>query len=336
MKKTLKLLFLLSTFATHLMASPLKDDENVLFIPSIAYIQDGKVFIEVNAWVYENERRIGFNQVLEKYLGIKLAHLTDDERNYFFSQTALFKVDSERGKILTITFANGATQTLAKTDRAGRSLNVFSFDLAELPKLMNAQSRIEFALEDHGSIKGYANFHENKGHLVISDIDDTIKDSNVLDTKTLLKNTFLYPPAIANGMPQFFKKLAKTPNTTFVYVSSSPIQLYPTLAKFIDENYPKGILKLRHSTAWDEVIASKEESIAHKKSATTQLLKAYPAKSVTLIGDSGENDPEIYHDIFKDYPNRITHIIIRNVTNEGLDHARYQAFPKDIFALIAP
>ena len=39
-----------------------------------------------------------------------------------------------------------------------------------------------------------------KGIAVVSDIDDTIKDSNVLDKKELLANTFLRPFRAVSGM----------------------------------------------------------------------------------------------------------------------------------------
>lgn len=336
MKRTFKVLFMISALTSLLQASPLKSDEYVMFLPSIAYIKNDQLHVEINVWIYEKESRPGFNTVLSKYLGIKRSQLPKDQLDYFNQQTALFKVDSERNKSFNVQFADGTIKTLSKSDRAGRSYNLFTFSLAEMPQLM-AQNHIHFTIENDERAQGFALYSEDRGYLIISDIDDTIKDSSVLDTKTLLRNTFLYPPKIAPNMPELFQQFQRDlPSPLFAYVSSSPIQLMPTLSQFIDDHYPKGLLKLRQSTAWDQVIASKSESIAHKTSSITQLLEAYPNKKLILLGDSGENDPEIYLDLHRTYPDRIEAIYIRNVTNEAKDSPRYQDFPHDQLTIIHP
>lgn len=337
MKKTLKILFLISACTSFLTASPLKSDEHLLFLPNIAYIKNKKLYIEINVWVYETEKRPGFNTILSKYLDIKISDLPIAQQEYFKQQTALFKVDSERNKALTIQFSTGETFPLAKTDRSGRSNNLLSFELTALSQLQLKNNLIPFTLKSDAHIQSYAVFSPDEGYLIISDIDDTIKDSSVLDTKTLLRNTFLYPPKTTHDMPDLFHSFKENLNSPlFAYISSSPIQLYPTLHKFIHDYYPKGILKLRHSTAWNGVIATKEESIEHKKSNIIHLLAAFPSKQVILVGDSGENDPEIYLDIYQKYSNRIDHIYIRNVTNEEKHAERYHNFPQTKFSIIAP
>lgn len=338
MRKTLKALFFLSTAVSFLTAcaSPIKSDEHVMFLPSIAYVKDDQLHVEVNVWVYEKESRPGFNTVLSSYLDIDRAKLPKEQLEYFEQQTALFKVDSERNKVFNIQFADGTTKTLTSTNRAGRSNNIFTFDIADTKQLIK-DNRIHFTIENDTRAKGYALYSQDKGYLVISDIDDTIKDSSVLDTKTLLRNTFLHEPKVAKGMPELFKKFQRDlKSPLFAYVSSSPIQLLPTLDKFIAKNYPQGFIKLRQSTAWNQVLASKEESMAHKRSSITQLLDAYPNKKLILLGDSGENDPEIYLGIYREYSQRVEAIYIRNVTNEPKDSPRYQDFPQSKLTIITP
>ncbi|WP_233145284.1 phosphatidate phosphatase App1 family protein [Wohlfahrtiimonas populi] len=334
----LKTLFFISNALSFVgaYASPLKSDEHVMFLPSIAYVKDNQLHVEVNVWVYEKESRPGFNTVLSSYLKIDRASLPKNQLAYFEQQTALFKVDSERNKVFTVQFENGTKKPLIATDRAGRSNNTFTFDIAEAQHLIK-DNRIHFTIENDERAKGYALYSQDKGYLVISDIDDTIKDSSVLDTKTLLRNTFLHEPKIAKGMPELFKQFQQDlESPLFTYVSSSPIQLLPTLDQFIAKNYPQGFIKLRQSTAWNQVLASKEESMAHKKSSITQLLDAYPNKTLILLGDSGENDPEIYLDIVQNYSDRVEAIYIRNVTNEAKDSQRYQAFPQSKLTIISP
>lgn len=334
----LKTLFFISNALSFVSAyaSPLKSDEHVMFLPSIAYVKDNQLHVEVNVWVYEKESRPGFNTILSKYLGIDRSQLPKDQLAYFEQQTALFKVDSERNKVFAVQFENGTKRQLIATDRAGRSNNTFTFDIAEIQHLIK-DNHIHFTIENDTRAKGYALYSQDQGYLVISDIDDTIKDSSVLDTKTLLRNTFLHEPKVAKGMPELFKQLQHDlESPLFTYVSSSPIQLFPTLDLFIAKNYPQGFIKLRQSTAWNQVLASKEESMTHKKSSITQLLNAYPNKKLILLGDSGENDPEIYLDIIQNYSDRVEAIYIRDVTNESKDSQRYQAFPQSKLTIISP
>jgi phosphatidate phosphatase APP1 len=49
------------------------------------------------------------------------------------------------------------------------------------------------------------------------------------------------------------------------------------------------------------------------------LLSTYPDLPFVLIGDSGERDPEIYHQIVHEHPERILAIYIRDVTTRERD-----------------
>lgn len=61
-----------------------------------------------------------------------------------------------------------------------------------------------------------------------------------------------------------------------------------------------------------------------KPRAIEPLLHAYPARKFVLIGDSGEQDPEVYAKMARQYPQQIVRIYIRNVTDEPADSTRYQ------------
>jgi len=141
-----------------------------------------------------------------------------------------------------------------------------------------------------------------------------------------VRKTFLAPFEAAPGMSQWYREMAGNERLGFFhYLSSSPIQLFAALSEFLkDERFPPGILHLRESTSWRTMHADRETSIAHKKNILTRLLTTYPQRKFILIGDSGENDPEIYADIARIYPEQILAIHIRNVTNEERDAPRYQ------------
>ena len=52
---------------------------------------------------------------------------------------------------------------------------------------------------------------------------------------------------------------------------------------------------------------------SHKTEAIEAILQTYPALGFILIGDSGEQDPEIYAQIVRRHPQRIRAIYIRSV-----------------------
>jgi phosphatidate phosphatase APP1 len=49
------------------------------------------------------------------------------------------------------------------------------------------------------------------------------------------------------------------------------------------------------------------------------VLDTHPTLSFLLIGDSGQEDPEIYRQVVKDYPERILAVYIRDVSHQWRD-----------------
>lgn len=135
----------------------------------------------------------------------------------------------------------------------------------------------------------------------LTDIDDTIKISNVLDTVALIKSTLLEAPKPVAGMPELYGKLAQSLNQPqFVYVTGSPFQLYPFLNDFIDTTYSasKGPIFAQNLTIVDPVEAIKFVSNGNtegfKNSQVDRLRVMYPNKKWLAIGDSTQKDPEVY------------------------------------------
>lgn len=326
---------LLGTWSTINMASPLKTDEYLLFIPDIAYEQSpNKVAIEVQGWIYEKERRFGMTTLLTKYLGIDKSAMTPEEEALLYARTQLFRVDSERNKEINIKLTNNNVYPLPKTAKDGLVI-----DTLLSPPLQSTATPHPITYEVYQSgtpaeaNQGVSFFAPPTGLSIISDIDDTIKDSNVLDKKQLLINTFTQPFKAFKDMQIYYQRLANIQdnNVAFHYVSSSPIQLYPALKAFMDEaNFPTGSFHLRKGTSWSTVIPSEGDSLAHKTASIEKLLSAYPQRTFMLIGDSGEDDPKIYASMMEKHPAQIQCIAIRNVTNESSNDERYQQLFKNI------
>jgi phosphatidate phosphatase APP1 len=292
---------------------------------------DGSFKVRIDAWVFEEESRRLATSAFASWMGIDLDKLSPEQKATFAERTRYFHTDSERGKELKVRLA-GQIFTLPRTDASGRAQGEFSVG-KEWVQWKGDWGMVSWTLEvpgysKHGQL-GFAFVIPAEGVFIVSDIDDTIKISEVRDKKALMRNTFVEPFRAVPGMAEWYREMQRIgtgePRVFFHYLSASPIQLGPALAKFLrDADFPESILYLRESTSWRTLYANQKDSIAHKKKVLTRLLTDFPKRKFILIGDSGESDPEIYADIARDYPERILAIHIRNVTGEDRAAPRYQ------------
>jgi phosphatidate phosphatase APP1 len=163
---------------------------------------------------------------------------------------------------------------------------------------------------------------------VISDIDDTVIRTDATRLLPMLKRTLLENARTRlpfEGVAQFYAGLhregAAGVNPLF-YVSSSPWNLYGVLSEFLEhQGIPLGPLTLRDWGISDRGILPRGHG-EHKLGAIRQILDCYPSLPFILIGDSGQEDPEIYRDVVHEYRGRIVAVYIRNVAS---DPARVRA-----------
>ena len=161
---------------------------------------------------------------------------------------------------------------------------------------------------------------------VISDIDDTVLQTNASNLLKMAWNTFAHNSHTRipfPGVSEFYKALqhGKTGNehNPFFYVSSSPWNLYDLLIDFLHLNgIPEGPLFLKDYGFTHNKLFTEGHS-GHKPKKIKKVLDAFPAMKFILIGDSGQEDPEIYSEIIKMYPDRILAIYIRDVTLDERD-----------------
>ena len=157
---------------------------------------------------------------------------------------------------------------------------------------------------------------------VISDIDDTVVHSsatNVLKMAWIVLRNNAHTRLPFEGVAAFYKALqqgadGRSFNPIF-YVSSSPWNIYDVLEDFLNvHGVPPGPLFLKD---WSPSVLGKHR--AHKSGLIRSLLRTYPELPFVLIGDSGEEDPEIYVQAAREHPGRIRAIFIRDVTPEERD-----------------
>ena len=97
-------------------------------------------------------------------------------------------------------------------------------------------------------------------------------------------------------------------------MSSSPWNLYDLLIDFFRiQGIPKGPILLRDlGLSATQLGASSHHE--HKLAMIQRVMAVNPQLPFVLIGDSGQQDPEIYSQVVRDNPGRIRAIYIRDVT----------------------
>jgi phosphatidate phosphatase APP1 len=163
------------------------------------------------------------------------------------------------------------------------------------------------------------------GLSIISDIDDTLKHSQVSCKRTLLTNTFLRPFETIPGMAPLFRHWSDT-GAAFHYVSSSPWQLYQHLAEHLEsEGFPDGSFHLRPFRLRDHLLRRiLMLRRSGKLGVIRGLLKIFPQRRFVLVGDSGEHDPEVYGAVARRHPSQVAGVFIRQLDtrrDEGLRYA---------------
>ena len=173
-----------------------------------------------------------------------------------------------------------------------------------------------------------------KGISVISDIDDTIKVSDVRNRDELMKNTLVRPFQPVKGMADPYRAWARNDGASFHYVSGSPWQLYPALAEFVrSNNFPTGSFHLKQFRVKDETFLNLfKDPEVYKMAIIEPLFERFPERRFILVGDSGERDPEIYGMLARKHPGQVQRIFIRDVTGQAPESARY----RKAFAGISP
>lgn len=157
---------------------------------------------------------------------------------------------------------------------------------------------------------------------IISDIDDTVLESQATDLLTQLRLTFSRSARDRSPMPgatPLYRMLEGGPDrqgyNPFFYVSNTGWGLYDLVKAFLDEHgLPKGPIYLQ-DIAIMEPKSPHVGSENHKHETIGELFEVYPELKFVLIGDSGQEDPENYLDLVKAHgEDRIRAVLIRAVT----------------------
>ena len=155
---------------------------------------------------------------------------------------------------------------------------------------------------------------------VISDIDDTIVWTHVGNRRrmlwTLARSNAATRKPLA-GVAALYRALhdgvAGDEGNPIFYVSSGPWNLYPPLIDFLRINgVPRGPVFMKD---WGRHTLYKwRDHGTHKLASIREIMATFTDLPFILVGDSGEQDPEIYREVVRAFPGRIAAIYIRSVS----------------------
>ncbi len=320
-------------------SSGLRADEELIFLPTSAVKNsDGSWAVPVHTWVFEREeddilRGLGralIGELLEQF-GVS----EQETRSQLFKdRIKYFLVDNKRAKQLTISVSSlnhplPLDVQLQKSSANGHATTLVNYVRKEVDGSWLTLAA-KLPKSDQRNFLGQIKLVPPTGHSVICDIDDTIKVSNVLDKRALIRNSLFRPYQPVLAMSRHLRELEKG-GAYFHYVSASPWQLYPSLRQFLKNYVPSGTVALRNFRLKDSsFVAFLRSSQAYKIDRISAILKRYPKHHFTLIGDSGEHDPEVYGAIYRSFPSKIKTITIRAVEGSDLRKQRFKLAFKDI------
>ncbi|MFG0333637.1 MAG: phosphatidate phosphatase App1 family protein [Maioricimonas sp. JB049] len=319
-------------------APSIRPDQKLLFFPSYGRrdAATGQWHLHVHGWLFQpvhsSMRRRALMRVLLKVFKLDRQSLESDRCR---ERLSMFLVGNSRGNrvpirlgatvyLLPPSFTNGhLRETLRLPEEA-------VVDLAHQDALGRRSLRFEAVTDDADSrhFAGRIELVPERGVSVISDIDDTIKVSEVSRRRELLTNTFLRDFRSIEGMSEVYRRWARR-GARFHYVSASPWQLFEPLKAFLGEHrFPPGSMHLRTIRTLRmrgrELLAARNGA---KRRVLDHLLQEFPERQFILCGDSGQRDPEIYGELTRKYPAQVQRICIHNISRESLFGPRLgQAF----------
>lgn len=273
----------------------------------------------------------------------RLMDVDHSSKDVFRSRMTQFLVDSTTGRGVTVQIGN-EEYPVGVSSQAGLFRGTVRVEHEKLAAALGKDPcpgtwvpyRAVLPKNDLRKFEGTVLLGARHGVSIVSDVDDTIKHSNVPNRRDLFRNTFARVFTPVTGMPKLYQEAASR-NVMFHYVSGSPWQLYTPLRAFWEsEGYPIGSFHLKRFRFRDTARKIRRSpQMNYKLSSIEPILDSFPERKFILVGDSGEQDPEIYGTLLRSYPHQVKGAFIRAVHGADPASPRFdEAFhdlPKDVW-----
>ena len=315
----------------------LQRDKEVIAYPTYGYRkagEEGAWVIRLRVWV-NKARRLPVPDELIGVLARDMQPLDAEDIVTLRKRVRHFVADDDSRERVSVRFKDdpeGRTYDLpGLTDHNGLVEHDLEIPDATARALLAAQGsdegRLAFtAISGEFEGEGRARLVEPTGLSVISDIDDTIKITEVpAGKRVVLRNTFLRDYVAVPGMAERYRALGD--GVMFHYVSGSPWQLYTLLGDFLSgEGFPEGAFHMKDvrknlldPASWQDFrnfAAGDEATFEQKLGQITRVMLNLPRREFILVGDSGEKDPEVFRELKKTFGAQVREIFIRDVVDE--------------------
>lgn len=334
MNKKTVFLFCAAAASSVIMAISVKKDETIIFFPTVSKLnsETGKWDVLIHGQVFEKEEDSKTRNYFIEFLRSRMkVEQNTPEADIFKERMRWFLIDNQRWKTVKVRLqnlsyklnrskANGHFEDQIKLEVKKESDGKFPETVSYTAELPDDDSR-------HFSGKTY--LVPDTGISLVTDIDDTIKISDVRNKDSLLKNTFQKPFKEVPGMGDLYSSWAKK-NVQINYVSASPWQMYTMLSEFFQsKGFPDGVYHMKYVRLTDTDFFNLMMAPDKYKIGTIEpLIKQFPKRKFILVGDSGEKDPEAYAFLAEKYPDQVLQILIRDAYPEDGPKRLNEVFSK--------
>ncbi|KNE68106.1 hypothetical protein AMAG_13277 [Allomyces macrogynus ATCC 38327] len=167
-------------------------------------------------------------------------------------------------------------------------------------------------------------------YVVLSDIDDVLKITNVSSPWTGLVNTFANEYLPVRGMPNLFATWVQWANASdsrmgpagadvsFHYITGTPIPLFPGLGQFLAGYYPPGSVSLRPTTYFDPgsfmQLFKGVPNDPFRVQAMADVMDTFPNATALIVADTTLTSWQSYLRVVSRYQERVLCVYLRNLT----------------------
>lgn len=311
-------------------ASELRRDEQVVLFTTAAHREPatGDWIVPVHGRIYRpsdgRTARAALSLALKTGFGVAPDSLS---RDIYDQRCGLMLSDNRAGRSIVVVAA-GIDHPMPPSDRYGQfrgQLHLTARQAEAVRTPTGIPIVVKTTARDERAFEGRVLLIEPEGLSIISDIDDTVKVTHVASRRRMMAMTFLEPFDAVPGMAERFRTWIAE-GAALHFISSSPWPLYEPLDRFLaDAGFPPSTKTLKNVALKDRSIRNLlAKATRTKPPAIDAILAAFPRRRFVLIGDSVENDAEIYAGVAERHPGRIERILIRDCggKRERVERAR--------------